>query len=304
MKLNLLPTHVSKAGAARTATILSLLLAVLSILASVFLILKSKSTLQDSEKLVEAWEPAAKRAVDTGKMADTIMAESTVLIRNIDLAQAMMKHNSTYTDLYDEVLSYVPSWFRVTSISAIPTSETQCAVNLTGVLKTQQQYADVMLALLRIPGAQTVGRAGYSINDPFVPNLITEDQLGLPIRPGAARQPSDPVQRLYFLMATSGTTTGFAGTGGFGTPDASPKGAMPDWSQVTLQVILNDRKIQTPNPRATLAQQGAAPAPSTGGGGGGTTAPTGGSAPPAGGGGGAANINPSRRAAAAGLDDE
>lgn len=310
MKLNLLPTHVSKAGAAKTATILSILMAVLAIGASVFLIMKSTSTKQDAQKLVEDWTPAAEKAVATSKMADDIIAQSQVLIRNIDLAQAMMKHNSAYPDLYREVLSYVPSWFRVTSIVATPVTDKQCAVTMTGVLKSQQQYADIMLALLRIPGAQNVSRAGYVITDQFVPNLVTEDQVGYPIRPGQARQPSDPVDRLYFLMATGGTTTGFTGVGGFGQ-EVSPKGAMPDWSQVSMTVILNDRNIQTPNPRATLAAQGAASAPIPGGTGGGTgggaadnpdagPAPTG---PPKGG--GARGINPSNRAGAKdAMDDQ
>ncbi|MBV6458012.1 MAG: hypothetical protein HONBIEJF_01134 [Fimbriimonadaceae bacterium] len=311
MKLNLLPTHVSKAGAAKTATILSILMAVIAIGASVFLIMQSTNTKQDAEKLVQDWTPAAEKAVATSKMADDIMAQSQVLIRNIDLAQAMMKHNSTYVDLYRECLGYVPSWFRVTSISAAPVTDKQCTVTMTGVLKSQQQYADIMLALLRIPGAQTVSRAGYVINDQFVPNLVTEDQVGYPIRPGQGRQPSDPVDRLYFLMASGSTTTGFTGVGGFGTPDASPKGAMPDWSQVTLTVVLNDRNIQTPNPRATLAAQGAASAPApapSGTGGGGTTSANPDAGPTNPGpakGGGAAGINPDRRPGAkTALDDE
>ncbi len=259
MKLNLLPTYVSKEGQLRTAIAGSLILVVLSLVLSVFMILKSRGDLQAAHERADEWKPKAEAAVATAEFADTIIQSATGIQRNIKLAEAMDKHNPVYPDLYREVLGYVPAFFRVSAISATPTGETGCLVTMTGIIHTFQNYADLMLALLRIPGASNVSRAGYQITDPAVPALSEQDQVGFPAKPGETPLPSNPLERLDALIAKgSSDPGGFTGTGNFGTTDPGPRGAMPDWSQITVTVTLADRKIQTPLPRATLAKAGPA----------------------------------------------
>jgi len=262
MKLNLLPTYVSKEGQSRTAWVISGLVAAASIAAAVFLISSSAKRLQDAKERVTQWEQKAADALATGKKADEIIARATTVDRNLKLAAAMNEHNSVYPNLYGEVMRYVPPFYRVTSMSATPNGATSCTVTLTGQIKSFQQYADVVLALLRIPDAVNVSRAGYSLQDQVVPGLNEQDQIGTPIKPGETNLPSDPMERMNELIARAGSEpTGFQDVSGFGT-EAPVKGPMPGWSTVTLNIVLN-RNIQTPNPMATL-RAGLAGAPPAG----------------------------------------
>lgn len=271
MKLNLLPTYVSKEGQIRVAYVASGLLVAASVAAAVLMTVSSNAQLDRAKQRVALWQPKYDQAVATSKRADEIMANSVTIDRNVRLAKAMGEHCSTYPNLYRQVLQYVPSWFRVTSISARPAGQ-QSSVTITGVLQTYQQYADVMFALLRIPDAINVGRAGYVLDRKSVPGLNDADQIGSPVRQDEGNLPSDPMARMEELIRRANEAPGaFTGAGGFGTPEPQ-KGAMPGWSEITLTVLMN-RAIQTPNPRATLAAQGAAPAP---------TAPAGGAATPGG----------------------
>jgi hypothetical protein len=152
----------------------------------------------------------------------------------------------------------------MTQVSATPLGPDTASVSITGTLKTFQQYADMMIALYRIPGATTVTRQGYTNVDPYIPNVNDVDQNGRPIKPGQTNIPDDKYERLAYYQS-QGTLTGFTGTGGFGTGDTTQaKGAMPGYSLVTFNVVI-PRALQTPNPRATLQAQGAAgAAPTTG----------------------------------------
>src|SRR2546430_13626538 len=51
-------------------------------------------------------------------------------------------------------------FFRINSITATPNDANTVTVTMNGVIHTAQEYADLMLALLRIPGAQAVSRSG------------------------------------------------------------------------------------------------------------------------------------------------
>jgi len=286
MKLNLLPTHVSKESATKVAWLATGVMSLAAVAAGIFAVgyssnEKSKAIARDSDA-----KPAYDTAVKTSARADEIMAGSVVIDRNVKLADAMLKHNYKYPVLYHEVLSYVPSFFRVNSIAAAPSSAESCTVTLQGVLQNYQQYADVMLAMLRIPGATNVTRAGFADLRPVVPALNEQDQVGTPVKPGEGNLPSNPRDRLDALVSrASQPPTGFLNVGAFGLP-ADQKGAMPEWSLTTITVTLN-RDITTPNPRGTLTSQGGAntgtgggtgftppqqgkvPAPSNGGKGGG-----------------------------------
>lgn len=257
MKLNLLPTYVSKGNQAKTATVVSVLLALLGILGAVGLIFISKGSLAEARADAESKQERAARAVATSKRADEVVADAQMIIRNINLADAMLKHNDVYPDLYRDIKPYIPGFFRVTQMSAAPNDAATATVTLTGTVKTYQQYADLMIALYRIPGATTVSRSGYVNGDPFIPNITDVDQNGRPIKPGQTNVPDDKFERLAYYQG-QGTVTGFTGEGGFGTVDTTqPRGAMPGYSLVTLSVVI-PRSIQVPDPRATLQSQGGA----------------------------------------------
>lgn len=268
MKLNLLPTYVSKEGQARTAWVISGLLAAGSVAAAVFMIVYSQGQLKDAKAKADSFRQPAADALATAKKADEIIAKATGVDRNLKLAQAMTDHNAVYPNLYQEVMRYIPPFFRVISMSAAPGGAESCTVTLVGQIKSYQQYADVVLALLRMPDAVNVTRAGYTLTDMYVPGLNEQDQLGQPIKPGESSLPSDPIERMNEILArASAAPTGFQNVGGFGT-DEPQKGAMPGWSTITMNLVLT-RNIQTPNPSATLV---AGPG---GGGGGGNTQPAG-----------------------------
>lgn len=271
MKLNLLPTHVSKEGQTKIAVIMTSVLSLAAIGAAIAAVAYSNNELTLAKQRDEEAKPAYDKVVAISKQADDIMAGSVVIDRNVKLANAMMAHNGVYPALYREVLSYCPSFFRVNSIVAVPNGQAT-TVTMTGVIQSYQQYADIMLAMLRIKDATNVTRAGYADTRPIVPSLNEQDQAGLPVRPGEQNLPSNPQDRLEALVArASAAPTGFQGVGGFGTV-TDTKGAMPDWSQITVTVTLN-RNIQTPNPRATLTSQGGATTVPAGGSGTGFTPP-------------------------------
>jgi len=255
MKLNLLPTHVSKEKAVRGALIGSILIFALLFGASVLLFLKGKSDYADSLNGIAEAEGKAQRARETADYADTVMQQSKTLLRNTDLAQKMLAHNDAYPKLYDMVKRYIPSFYRVNSMSAAANGPGSSTVTLVGVLDTYQQYADLMLALLRIPGIQSVSRDGFNNNAMYVPAPTPEDQAGKPHKPGEAPIPDDPAKRLDYFLA-QGRVTGYQGVSGFGSGQPGPKGPMPNSSQVTVTIVLAT-DLQSPDPRATLAAGGA-----------------------------------------------
>lgn len=256
MKLNLLPTYVGKEKAVRSAIFLSFILAAAGVGAAVFMITKSSAALKESEAYIAEQEPRQQAAVAEAKKADQVIQSARVLILNTNLAQAMDKHNYAYVDTFDKVLPYIPSFFRVTQMTASPAGE-QTVVTLNGVLQTQQQYADLMLALLRIPGATTVSRQGFQIVEKVVPGLTEGSQNSIPIEPGQAPYPDDPLERMEYLMNLP-RTEGFQDVGGFGSDVPNQTyGAMPGWSLVQVSVVLPGN-IQTPNPNATIMTIGQA----------------------------------------------
>lgn len=267
MKLNLLPTHVSRESSARAGIILGVLTALVGIVGAVGMMVLSKGSREAAyQKMVEK-EPQAAQVVALAKQADTIIEKARPIILNINLAEEMNKHNAVYPDTYDEIRRYIPAFFRVTSMNLSPGGPESTTVNLTGVLQTQQQYADLMLALLRLPGAVSVSRDGYQMVSPRVPALSEIDQYGRPLKPGESPIPDNPQDRLAYYMA-QGQLTGFENAGGFGG-EPGPRGAMPNWSQISVSVILAGKNVTTPDPRATLTAGGG-----TGGTGGGQAPPS------------------------------
>ncbi len=267
MKLNLLPTYVSKEKATRSAFIIAVLIFLICVGAAVGLIKKGTGDYQDSLNGIADARGLAAKAKGTADYADEVMLKSTTLLRNAGLAKAMAAHNPTYSNLYDEVKRYIPSFYRVNSMSAQPGGPTTAQITLVGVLDSDQQYADLMLALLRWKRVQSLTRGGFTDTNPYVPGLTPDDQVGKPIKPGDSPIPDDPNKRLDYFMA-KGRVSGYQATGGFGSGQPGAIGAMPGASVVTITMVVDIGPapgLQTPDPRATLAAGGAASSGGTGG---------------------------------------
>ena len=267
MKLNLLPSHVAKSAGSKTALFLIMPVIIIAFFAVSFLLVgRGNKEVSDAEDRVNDLMPKVQRVMGQSRMADTVMARVEAIDRNLKLVEAMKSHNTDYTDLYTEVVKYIPSFYRINSMSAVPAGEAGATVTLNGVLRTSQDYADLVIALYRWQLVTNVSRVGFVADDAYVPNLNESDQRGRMIKPGEANMPSDPQEELAeTIQRASGGTSGFQGFSNFGT-DINPKGAMPGWSTVTVTISVNSGNIRTPNPRATIEQHGSGGA--TGGAGG------------------------------------
>lgn len=268
MKLNLLPSSVSREGSSKAAIGIAAVIALAGIAASLVMVLSSRAELQAAQDRAEALEPRAAEALTVSRRADDIIQAAAPLDRNIQLARQMSEHNRVYTDLYDEVLDYIPSFFRVRTISAQPLQEGVAQVNISGNLQTFQQYADIVIALTRMPGVVSVTRSNFQIRDQFVPPLTIDDQVGQPIRPGEANLPSDPLQRLDAMIARAAAQPrGFQNVSNFGSTTTVDRGALPDWSEIGLTLVVLNHDLRVPDARATLANAGTAGTPGGFGGG-------------------------------------
>lgn len=273
MKLNLLPTYVSKEGQVKRGLIVSILMFVASLAAMLGMITISQQNLAAKRRTADELRPQAEEVVTIANQADTLITAGSGIARNVNLANEMNKHNGAYPALYDYVRPYLPGFFRASSMSVVPLQGSDVQLTVTGFIKSAGEYRDLMLALLRIPGATSVSRAGFQARDQYVPNLSQTDQTGRPIRQGETPIPDDPLQRLDYFIARGGTT-GYTGVGGFGSgPENTARGAMPEASQVTVTVTFPFeypaanpvyRGLMGPDPIATLRAAGSAPAGGTG----------------------------------------
>lgn len=235
----------------------SIAAAVVSVLGSVFLITSSKGQRDAAEAAANDLVPQAQAVVALAKTADTIGASSAETVRNIALADAMQKHPAKITGFYREVIPYIPSFFRVNAMSMTPIDGNRAALTLTGTIQTYQQYADLMLALLRIPGAQTVGRTGYVLDRRNLPNVTETDQYPEFKKASDDRLPLDPVDRINALVArASAEPTGFTGAGNYAGPIEQPRLALPKWQNITVSVVLQTPGAQVPVPGATTPGAG------------------------------------------------
>lgn len=258
MKLNLLPAKSGRSssgggGSMWVGVAGGLVLIALGFAVGVGLWLVSEGQLKTARDEALALQQPAADAVATARAAEDQIASAAVIVTNQQLAAEMIAHNDDYIDLYNKVRRYIPSYYRVTSLTAQPLGTTS-SVTIVGQLQTFTQYADLAIALWKIPGVINVTRGGYVLNDQFVPNLTEIDQVGRPIERDETPLPSDPLERMEALIARAAAEPqGFQNVGGFGsTDDTVARGAMPGWSTVTMNVVIND-DIRTPDPRATLA---------------------------------------------------
>lgn len=297
MKLNLLPKTVGTENRPRNAAILATLFIIACGAGAYLLNDTAEKKLTHAKEEVATALPEAQKVVKAAKSADDAMADPKVkqLVVNSALAKEMIEHCYVYPKLYADVIPYIPSYFRLTELSATPVDAKNANLNMTGVIQTYQEYADLMLALMRIPGAQTVGRAGFQQEDMVVPAVTSIDQSGKPRKLSEGPIPDDALDRLTYFEAQT-QPSGYLAAGGFGSGDEGPKLAPFGKSLISVSVLMA-RPLQTPNPRATLASIGGGGAATAGGAaalnvggpptgsfgqGGPGTAP-GGGAPPAGG---------------------
>ena len=253
MKLNLLPKIVDTTGRAKRAFFGGAIVLIASIAGAYYMQSTSTKRLEEAKQHEQDAQPMYDKAVNTASQADAMMTKPAVrqLVVNTSLAKSMMVSSRTYPDLFDSVKPYIPGFFRITNLGATPVDASTCTVNMTGTVKNAQQYADLMLALLRIPGAKSVTRGGLQSDDTIVPPLTLVDQAGRPRKESKAPIPDDPLERLaYFESEVS--PTGYLNAGNFGvTEEGTQKGARPGESVIAVSVVI-PRNIQTPNPRATI----------------------------------------------------
>ena len=285
MKLNLLPTTEKKSRQGKTAIVVAGLIVLASIGAAAALTFIPAGKLLAAKDGIAELEKKVADTDATAKQADTIIATAADVVRNAQLAQAMIDHNDVYPKLYDDIKRYIPPYYRLQSITAAPTGEGTSRVTLTGTLSGYQRYADLMLALMRFKDARTIQRQGYNLNDPIVPSLDPVDQKGVMRKPGDAPVPQDGLQRLaYFQAQAAAAPSGYLATGNYGGPGTEVRGALPDASIVVITMDVA-RDLRVPLAADTLRSAGSAsPAGGFGGpptGFGGPSGPPG--APPPGG---------------------
>lgn len=283
MKLNLLPKHVSSEANGRSWFVAGLLILLLAVVGSALMIGKSGADLSNAQDRNASEMARAQDTKGTYDLADQIMQEPDVMLmaRNLMLAQAMQAHCTSYPNLFNMVRRYVPSFYRLSSISAAPIDAKTCTVTMTGTIGSFQHYADVMLALWRIPGAMSVSRSTYNYVGTIVPALTPDDQTGHPIKQGGQNLPDDAVKRLDALISNAKGPS-YQNSGNFGGDPTQARGAMPDETLVTIQVTL-PFALQTPDPQATLSSAAAASAPAAAtGGGAAASGPAGGGGVPSG----------------------
>jgi len=261
MKLNLIPQTASKGAALKTAWFFFAVMLLASIVLLTIMITGSQKRLADAVAQVNGASQGAADAVATSAQADTTIAQAADPIRDANLAKALIAHNDVYPQLYDDLLPYIPSFFRLTSMSASPVDATSSTVTLTGTLQSYQQYADLMLALMRFKDATGVSRTGYNFDPEMVPPISEENPTAIPHKSSEPLIPTNQLERLAYYQSRA-RNTGYEGAGNFGDGQVDTKGAMPGESLITVQVNVK-RNLQVPDAQQTLLAAGPATAASS-----------------------------------------
>ena len=258
MKLNLLPTTEKKSRQGKTAILVAALIVLGSIAGYGALTFIPLNALREAKSGVEDLQTQVANADATSKTADTIIASASDVIKNAQLAQAMIDHNEVYPKLYDDVKKYIPPYYRIQTISAAPISATTSQLTLTGTLSGYQRYADLMLALMRFKDAVDIQRQGYNLDDSQVPALTGADQYGKMRKANEGVIPDDSLERLaYFQAQAAAAPKGYLAAGSFGSGGTEVRGALPNASVVTIQMTVA-RDLRVPLAAATLSPAGGA----------------------------------------------
>ena len=266
MKLNLLPTYVGKGKQLTVAIVFGvMLMAACAGLTSV-MISDAHQDLAEAKTKATQYDKSIDDAIAYSGKAEEIITPLTTVVRNINLGNAMLDHSHVYPDFYNKMRPYIPDFFRITNEQATPTDNQTVTFRVTGELKSQEQYRDLMLALLRIPGAKTVTRSGFTPKFAILPGVTEQDQSPVAPKPGEAALPKDQLERMNALIA-SGAEKAFTPAKGYGG-DPGERGPTPEEQEITATILLQDPQynLLTPDPSATL---GVGSTTAAGGGGGG-----------------------------------
>jgi len=266
MKLNLLPTYVGKGKQLTVAIIFGVMLIAASFGVAMVMISNADTQLSKVKQQAATFDKPVQDAIDHANMAPKILAPLNDVVRNKNLAVAMLDHSKVYPDFYTGITPQIPNFFRVTNMQATPAPDGQnVTLRLVGVLKTKEQYRDLLLALLRMKGAQTVTRTAFTPKFTVLPGITENDQN--PVAPPADQPalPKDPIQKLNALIA-SGAPRPFNPANGYGAGPVE-KGPMPNYQEITVTIALTGYHLLTPNPSATLGVAGGTTGGRGGGGG-------------------------------------
>lgn len=184
MRLNLLPKATRKRMAAAPVFILMVVLVLLNFAVAWVVKTNTSNELAALKEEQTLKEQEADKVRKTAAKADEIISGAKIVLTNTDLVKRIERANSAYPDLYDGLKEYIPAFFRVRSMTASSSGENATVV-ISGYLQTFQQYSDMMIALLRFPGAISVGRSGFGPvapgdEGPFGYNPDTADRGPIP----------------------------------------------------------------------------------------------------------------------------
>jgi len=250
MKLNLLPTYVGKGRQLTVAIVFGVMLIAASAGITVVMISNANQQLDKVKTQAAQYDKPVQDAIDHADKAAQIIAPLQPVVRNINLANAMLQHNPVYPDFYSQIFPQIPDFFRINNIQANPIDANTVNLRMVGVLKTQEQYRDLLLTLLRMKGAQTVTRSAFTPKFSILPGVSETDQNPEVPDPDQPNLPKDPLQKLDALIA-SGQQKAFVPAPGYGG-DPGERGPIPDYQLITVTVVLQGYDLQTPNPSATL----------------------------------------------------
>src|SRR5579862_2189078 len=207
MKLNLIPTSAARTGGASK---LAWIIMVVMILVSIYLSMRMNSTvagtLSKAKEDVQNNQAASDNVNSVSSNADHVMTEESGPLLNTKLVQAMQAHCSVYPNFYDELFKYIPGYFRLTAISVTPNDGNTATLTMTGSVGSLHEYTDLVLALMRVRGAQQVTRSGYQLTYSYVQPLQADTQHTWKVKPGEQRLTDDPIQRLDSKIATAHST--------------------------------------------------------------------------------------------------
>src|SRR5258707_11822580 len=138
MKLNLLPTYVGKGRLVFLAFFVGIALTLVCSAVSFQMIHTSKAQLDKAKEQAGEYEKPVNDAVAYAAAADNVVKPLGEIIRDTNLAVKMNEHNDHFPKFYNTIFPYIPSFYRITSMQALPVSGDHVTLTLTGVIKTHQ----------------------------------------------------------------------------------------------------------------------------------------------------------------------
>lgn len=256
MKINLLKRHSSPKSDLHQSILFSAIGLCGAVCLAIVMIIFPANNLKKLKQKAEELEPKANFAYRVSKRAETIIKKAEIINKNIAFYEATEKHNLAYVNLYKNVMNYLPSFFRLTELSAQPKEKKQALVKMTGIVQNYQQYSDLMLALLRIPNAEKVHRSGFENKAAYIPNLVKDDQIGNKIRPGQKRQINSPNKRLEEYLTVGPEQNPLSPTSNANRisqeSEADAIKPTPLENEITIYLLLKDTDLQVPSLEMTL----------------------------------------------------